>query len=172
MTVVEPPVDDLAPDYADFFAAILPAAVAAARRITGDLASAEDAASEALAKAYLRWPRLRAMDHREAWLLRVTTNEAIGVVRKRVRRERILRRHTVPPLQDDGRDRETLVQQVRRLPRRQREVVALRFFADMSTDEVAAALGISPGSVKAHLHRGLATLRDRLGAGALKGATE
>ncbi len=82
-------------DYVAFFVALLPRAVAVARRITGDLASAEDAASEALAKAYLRWPKLRRVAYRHAWVLRVATNEAIGMVRTQLRREGILRRQ--PP---------------------------------------------------------------------------
>ncbi|MBO0730947.1 MAG: SigE family RNA polymerase sigma factor [Acidimicrobiaceae bacterium] len=171
--MMETPAGGHAPDYNDFFATVLPAAVSTARRITGDLASAEDAACEALARAYLRWPRLRSADHREAWVLRVTINEAIGVVRKRARWERILQKHAaVPPWRDEDDNRELLVQQVRRLPDRQREVVALRFFADLSTDEVADALGISPGSVKTHLHRALATLRDRVGPDVVKGTLE
>ena len=49
-----------------------------------------------------------------------------------------------------------------RLPNRQREVLVLRYFADWSEASIADALGIAPGSVKAHAHRGLAALRARL----------
>jgi RNA polymerase sigma factor (sigma-70 family) len=45
------------------------------------------------------------------------------------------------------------------LPRRQREVLVLRYYLDLSEAQIAHALGISPGSVKAHAHRGLAALR-------------
>jgi RNA polymerase sigma factor (sigma-70 family) len=158
-------------DYVDFFADVLPEAVAAARRITGNLAAAEDAASEALARAYLRWPSLRLLPYRHAWVLRVTINEAIGTVRKQARRERILRRQPPPrPMTGDAGDAlPSVVGQIRRLPRRQREVVALRFYADLSIDDVASALGISAGAVKSHLHRALHTLRERLGADILGG---
>lgn len=54
---------------------------------------------------------------------------------------------------------ETLMDAVRRLPRRQREVLVLRYFSDLSELQIAQALDISPGSVKAHAHRGLAALR-------------
>ena len=163
--------DDLDPAYVDFFGVMLPRAVAAARRITGDLAAAEDAASEALARAYLRWPKIGALGHRDAWVLRVATNEAIGAVRKQARRERILRRQPPPSLASEERDgtRSLLVGQIRSLPTRQREVVTLRFFADLTTEEVASALGISAGSVKSHLHRALQTLRKRLGPDILEG---
>jgi len=158
------------PDYVAFFVAVLPRAVGAARRITGDLSAAEDAASEALAKAYLRWPKLRATAYREAWVLRVATNEALGTVRKQARRERILRRQPPPqPIAGADETRPLLVEQIVRLPGRQRQVVTLRFFADMPIDEVAATLGISAGAVKSHLHRGLNTLSQRLGPDALEG---
>jgi DNA-directed RNA polymerase specialized sigma24 family protein len=51
------------------------------------------------------------------------------------------------------------------LPRRQREVVVLRYFGDLSEREIAAELGLAPGSVKSHASRGLAALRARLGDG-------
>jgi RNA polymerase sigma factor (sigma-70 family) len=53
---------------------------------------------------------------------------------------------------------------LRTLPDRQREVLALRYYLDLSEAEIAATLGISPGSVKTHAHRGLAALTDRLEA--------
>jgi len=62
-----------------------------------------------------------------------------------------------------------LVQALRRLPRRQREAVALRYLVDLPDREVAAALGVSVGSVKVHLHRGLASLRSSLGSNAVVG---
>ncbi len=49
------------------------------------------------------------------------------------------------------------------LPRRQREVVALRYLADLSEAEVAACLGVATGTIKSHLHRGISTLRVQLG---------
>jgi RNA polymerase sigma factor (sigma-70 family) len=155
------------PSYVSFFVAVLPLAVGAARRITGDLAGAEDAASEALARAYLRWPKLRDVEYRQAWVLRVATNQALGMVRTQARRQQILRRQ--PPLMvADGADdaeasRQVLVAEIRRLPSRQRQVVMLRFFADLPIDQVAAALAISPGAVKSHLHRALHSLSQRLG---------
>jgi len=65
-----------------------------------------------------------------------------------------------------------LVAYLARLPRRQRQVVSLRFFAELSTDEVASALDISTGSVKSHLHRALHTLRAQLGPETLEGMFE
>jgi RNA polymerase sigma factor (sigma-70 family) len=50
------------------------------------------------------------------------------------------------------------------LPQRQKEVLTMRYYLDLSEAEIADALGISAGSVKAHAHRGLAALRDRMEA--------
>ena len=63
-----------------------------------------------------------------------------------------------------GRDAVWVLAEVRALPGRQREVLSLRFYLDLSEAEIAATLGISAGSVKTHAHRGLARLAERLGA--------
>src|ERR1700683_3900023 len=60
-----------------FFRRVLPRAVAAAQRVTGERASAEDAAVEALTKAHLRWSYLAAEEWRDLWVVRVSVNEAI-----------------------------------------------------------------------------------------------
>ena len=60
-------------------------------------------------------------------------------------------------------DDAALLDAVHRLPQRQREVVVLRYYSDLSEQQIADALGIAPGSVKAHAHRALTTLRTTLG---------
>ena len=62
-----------------------------------------------------------------------------------------------------------LAQALRRLPRRQRDVVVLRYLADLSEADVAASLGVSAGSVKQHAHRAVDALRRALGPGFLTG---
>ena len=150
----------------DRFTALAARAYKVAYRLTGDRAESEDLAQEALARAYLRWAKVAAYD--EAWVARVTTNLAIGRWRKD--------RRLVPGPRGDraGRDgpaprivaepvdpavRLELVAALRALPRRQREVVALRYLADLPETEVAALLGCSVGAVKQHTHRGLVALR-------------
>ena len=66
-------------------------------------------------------------------------------------------------LEDSTTLRLALADALRRLPKRQREAIALRYLSDLSEADTAAALGIAPGSVKVHVHRGLASLRDQLG---------
>lgn len=132
-----------------------------AYRLTGDRGTAEDLCQEALARAYVSWRRVAPYD--EAWVARVTTNLAIG----RWRRDRRLvvgapGPHLVAAPVDPA-VRLELVAALRGLPRRQREVVALRYLADLPEAAVAAALGCRAGTVKQHAHRGLAALRARLG---------
>jgi RNA polymerase sigma factor (sigma-70 family) len=59
-------------------------------------------------------------------------------------------------------DRRAVVEALRSLPRRQREVLILRYYADCSEAEIARLLDIAPGSVKTHAHRGLESLRKAL----------
>ena|ERR1022692_1571439 len=64
-------------DYDDFFRQVLPRAVGVAKRVTGERASAEDAAIEALARAHLHWQRIGVLPWREAWVLRVAARQAL-----------------------------------------------------------------------------------------------
>jgi RNA polymerase sigma-70 factor (sigma-E family) len=142
------------------FADLYRLAYRVAYRILGDRAEAEDIAQETLARAALRWLRLH--ERPEGWVSRVASNLAIDRYRRRRRQPRF---PTGPVGLVDDRlaERRDLVAALRRLPRRQREVVVLRYLADFSEADVAAALGCSVGSVKAHASRGLTALRRELG---------
>lgn len=152
--------DDDRADFEMAFDILFERARCLATRMLGDRTRGEDVAAEALARTWLHWSRVRQLDHQPAWVLRVTTNLCLDQLRRRR-----------PPLQAapaaDPADavalRLALGAALRKLPRRQREVVVLRHLADLSEVEVARALGIKPGTVGAHLHRGLASLRGRLG---------
>jgi RNA polymerase sigma factor (sigma-70 family) len=140
------------------FRDLYPRAFRLALRMVGNHQAAEDIASETMARALLRWDRLDA-DRLPGWVLRVTANQAIDLLRRRGR--------TLEPgvvdLEDATTLRIALADALRRLPRRQREAVALRYLSDLSEADTAAALGISTGAVKTHVHRGLAALRSTLG---------
>jgi len=133
-------------------------------RILGDRGDAEDAAQEALARAATRWSRLE--DHPEGWVTRVASNLAI---------DRYRRRRRPPPVAGPmglvdphlG-ERTDLVAALRRLPRRQREAVVLRYLADLSEAQVAVEMGCSVGAVKSHGARGLTSLRRHLSESAGK----
>lgn len=140
-----------------------------ARRILVDRAAAEDVAAEAMARAFTHWDRIGlSVSHRTGWVLRVTTNLAIDVVRQRERSSDLADPDVGAPMEDavDDQDalttRLTLIGAMRELPDRQREAVALRYLAGLSQAEVAEALGVSPGTVARHVNRGLTRLRERV----------
>lgn len=132
-----------------------------ATRILQSVDAAEDVAAEVLARAYADWRRLSGVPWLEAWLVRVATNLAIDVIRRSKR--------PLPAVQlaDSGEleVRMDLASAIAKLPRRQREAVSLRYFGDLSEQEVAALMQVSVGSVKQHVHRGLASIRVDLGDG-------
>jgi RNA polymerase sigma factor (sigma-70 family) len=169
-----------------FFRAAFPKTVAVARRVTGEHAAAEDAAIEAMAKAHLRWQRIGPAPWRERWVLRVAVNEAIRRLPRATDgpRDDVASDNTWPggeraiggrgravgdgtagqPTEGPDPAEEIVVRQaltaaLRRLPRRQREVVVLRYLVGLSETQVAQTLDISHGTVKTHLRRGLAGLR-------------
>ena len=144
------------------FDELFPRAVRLATRLLGDRAAAEDVAAEALARAYARWPKVGGLPYRDGWVLKVATNLAIDRLRRRPLDL------TPPPaevFEDAVHVRLALNAALLTLAPRQRQAVALRYLGGLSDKEVALALGISLGSVKTHIHRGLNGLRSRLGAG-------
>jgi RNA polymerase sigma-70 factor (sigma-E family) len=130
-----------------------------AYRLLGSRAEAEDVAQEALTRALMRWRRVE--EYAEPWVVRTATNLAIDVVRRGKRRAGEVNDRTAGDLFVD--DRMDLVRALMTLPRRQREVVVLRYLGDFSESDVASALGLGHGTVKSHASRGLATLRTALG---------
>lgn len=154
-------------DFDDFFREIYPRARRAARRVSSDEGGAEDAALEALTRAFVRWPRLRSLPHRDAWVLRVAINEALGELRRAGRKStRLSLMHSD---RSDILDEDVLTTRLAlaaalgQLPRRQRQAIELRYLADFSENDTAAALGLSNGAVKSHLHRAAKSLRLVLG---------
>ena len=142
--------------FEEAFDDLLGRALAAARRILGDTPRAEDVAAEALARTYARWDSVRDLPYREAWVVRVAANLAIDVLRKR---QAVVPERFVRSTEDASVDRLAVLAAVRRLPRRQREVIVLAYLSDVAEADVARVLGISNGTVKTHLHRGLIALR-------------
>jgi RNA polymerase sigma factor (sigma-70 family) len=144
------------------FDELFPRAVRLADKLLGDRAAAEDVAAEALARTYARWSTVSALPYRDGWVLRVATNLAIDRLRRRVPDVR-------PAAAEDFEDgvelRLALNAALLTLAPRQRDAVALHYLGGLSDKEVAQALGISLGSVKTHIHRGIKCLRARLGAG-------
>jgi|SRR5688500_13592482 len=153
----------LAASTTEFDAAFWPlflSAFRAAHRILGDRHAAEDVAADAVARAHVHWRRIGAKPYRKAWVVRVATNRALDLCR---RTDLPADAATSAAFEDGTATRLSLVQALHGLPRRQREVVVLRFLVGLPVVDVAAVLGIGAGSVRTHLERGLRALRSQLG---------
>lgn len=132
----------------------------------GDRVLAEDFAAEALGRAARDWERVSGMAAPSGWLHRVAFNVANSYFRRRRAERRALTRHGVEEALDDrsGSVVHAIAVQraVARLPRRQRQAVALFYFADMSLAEVAGVMDAGENTVKSWLFRARASLREEL----------
>jgi RNA polymerase sigma-70 factor (sigma-E family) len=131
---------------------------------------AEEVVQDTFVAMHGRWGRLRDPDRALAYLRRTVVNRS----RSALRRRGVEQRHVpdAPPevpsaekLALGALEHREVVRALRELSGRQREVLVLRYYADLSEAEIAAILGISQGAVKSHAFRGMATLRGSLGAG-------
>lgn len=146
-------------EFAEFYAASKDACLRAVIAAAGDAAHAEDMVAEAYARAWASWARVRRYSAPRGWVVRAALNSGVSWWRPR-RREIPLARHDAAALADPGGGIDAAVlAALRRLPGRQREVVALRVFLDLDTKATARVLGIAPGTVTAHLSRAVTTLR-------------
>jgi RNA polymerase sigma-70 factor (ECF subfamily) len=125
-----------------------------------DPVRAEDAVAEAFARAFERWSVVGQMDHPTAWVVRVALNRYNSAWR--IWRRELPEPPDTPGPPDEGPMDEVLVRLVWHLPRRQRQVLALRILADLSEEDTGQALGISPKTVSVHLHRAIQHLRTSL----------
>ena len=130
---------------------------------SGDLARAEDLVAESLARVYLAWPRIRDGDA-FGYARRTMVNLHTDWWRRRDRRPEVLT-DRLPDVTDRAAsadslaDRDGLMRALRQLTRRERAVVVLRYFADLTEQDTAEELGISVGTVKSTHSRALAKLR-------------
>ena len=154
-------------DFDQFVAAQVDDLVRTAYLIVWDEAEAEDLVQECLLKVARRWPRVRRMEQPRAYARRILVNLALDGARRRARRRSELGVEAWPsPIAVDplpGLDtRAELLQALGELPARQRAVLVLRYFNDLTEAQVAEVLGCSPGTVKSSASRGLARLREAL----------
>ena len=136
--------------------------------LLGDRGAAEEVVQDAFVRLHLSWRRLRDPERAAAWLRTAVLNGA----RSQLRRRGVGRRHQEAPMDPAasaeagalaGDEQARMLAALRQLPARQREALVLRYYADLSEAEIAAAMGVSAGSVKTHAHRGLAALATILG---------
>ncbi|MEZ0578962.1 SigE family RNA polymerase sigma factor [Nocardioides sp. MH1] len=136
-----------------------------------DQGSAEEIVQDALVAVHQRWDRLTDQDKALAYLRQAVVNRSRSALRHRGVVTRYLARQQAPE-HEAGADRAVLgdsrrqmvLDALQQLPRRQREVLALRYYLDLSEAEIAETLGISRGAVKSHASRGAAGLRPILEA--------
>ncbi len=141
------------------------AVVAVAYVLSGSRTAAEELAQEAFLAAHRRWEDISGYDDPGAWVRRVCVNRSISLVRRRVSEAKAMARlasrrvlpEELPP------DSEAFWQAVRRLPRRQAQVVALHYLDDLPISAVATVLQCAEGTVKAHLWRARQALAAELG---------
>ncbi|OKK18593.1 RNA polymerase subunit sigma-24 [Streptomyces sp. CB00455] len=129
-----------------------------------DTASCEDVVQEAFIRVHSARSRVRDRDKTLAYLRQTVVNLSRSALRRRILGLKLLSK----PMPDmasaeegayDQLERDDLIKAMRGLQRRQREVLVLRYFADMTEAQVADTLGVSLGSVKAYGSRGIAALR-------------
>jgi RNA polymerase sigma-70 factor (sigma-E family) len=135
--------------------------LATAYALTGDRGRAEDLTQTAYAKTYVAWSRIRG-DDAYGFVRKVLVNSNIDWWRRRSRQERpVLLPEAAMHPDHAGQvaDRHAIAAALRVLGRRERAVVVLRYYSDLSEAEVAATLGIAVGTVKSAASRALAKLR-------------
>jgi len=140
--------------------------------ITRNPSDAEDAAQDALVKAWRAFPRFRAGEPLRPWLLRIVANEARNRRRSAGRRERLALRAAASPGEAapspaeaaaGADERRLLLEALDGLPDDARLVLACRYLLELSEEETAAALGVRRGTVKSRSARALDRLREAYG---------
>ena len=142
-------------DFKDFYEASFGRVSAAVRAYCGNADVARDATQESFARAYARWKRLSSMTSPEAWVTTTALNES----RRQFRRRRPPAGESNQAVEGPTTERLDLLAILRALPPRQRQAVVLHYLMDCPVVMVADLMGISEGTVKAHLHKGRAALR-------------
>lgn len=147
-------------------AAAWPALYRYAYLLAGNHADAEDLAQQTLLQAYRSWERVAQAAAPTAYLRRMVTNAFLSAKRPRARRLELLTdappEHGPAPTGHGPEERMVLWPHVRSLPPQQRAVIVLRYYEDLSEQEIADTLGCSRGNVKSTAHRALRSLRAAL----------
>lgn len=144
-----------------------PALVRAAALLTGDLATAEDVVQDSFITLHRAWPRLRDPGKALPYLRRSVINNSRSVLRHRAVAGRYpsLPAAGLPSAEESALavvQRSSVLAALSVLPAKQREVLVLRYYADLSEAQIAAAMGISRGAVKSHAARARDSLRAML----------
>ena len=149
-------------EFSAYMAARQPALLRTAYLLTGDRHTAEDLVQTALAKLYLSWDKVNRRESLDGYARRILVNENNSMWRRAWKRSEVstefVPEHPTSDEYDDGQAREVW-QAVKTLPPKQRSVIVLRYYEQLSEAEIAHTLGVSQGTVKSQASRALATLR-------------
>ena len=149
-------------EFAEFYESSWDPCLRAVVASVGSAQVAEDLVAEAFARAWGSWRKVSRHPAPRAWVVRTALNVGVASWRRRGRELPLADADAaVPAHLGDGMDA-TVLRALRRLPARQREVIALRILLDLDTETTAKQLGIAPGTVMSHLFRAAATLRNEL----------
>jgi RNA polymerase sigma-70 factor (sigma-E family) len=144
-----------------------PALVRLAWLIAGDRHLGEDLVQEVLTRAYPRWRKILSGGQPDVYLRRMLVNAHVSWRRKRSSgevadgAERVDRADRVD-IGAEAVERDAVWRLINRLPPNQRVAIVLRFYEDLDDADIAEILGCSPATVRTHLMRGIAALRQRL----------
>jgi RNA polymerase sigma-70 factor (ECF subfamily) len=144
---------------------------ATAYRILGTHEEADEAAQEAFLRAWRSMTRFRGDASLKTWLVRIVINVSKSILARKKEATPLSPEIELPDRSEGSEEKairrqtgERVRNAVRTLPPRQREVVWMKVFSELKYRDVAAAMGLSEGAVKAHLHQAVANLRRRMGA--------
>jgi RNA polymerase sigma factor (sigma-70 family) len=148
--------------FDEFFAASWDPCLRAVAATTGNMMLAEDQTAEAFARAWASWRKVSHHPAPRAWVVRTALNAGASWWHRRSK-ETALTSDDIAASDSGGTGLDAAVlTALRRLPARQREVIALRVFLDLDVETTASQLGIAPGTVRAHLSRAMSALRSEL----------
>ena len=150
--------------FEEFAATRMPGVLRFAAVLAGDQATAEDLAQEVLIRAYARWDRIGCLDRPELYVRKMMLNEFLNWRRRSSRQISVGGMASepasiAPDHAAEYTEREALLGELGKLPRRQRAVLVLRYYEDRGDSEIADLLGCSRGTVRSHASRALAALR-------------
>ena len=142
--------------------------VGLAYALSGNRNMAEDLAQDAFVAAHRNWDKVSRYDKPEAWVRRVVANIAVSSFRRKVREAKLLARmgRPEPMIEVLPAEADHFWSEVRKLPKRQAQVIALHYLEDRSIADIAVILECAENTVKVHLHKGRIRLADRLGSSA------
>lgn len=166
---------DVDQDFADFVGARWASLYRLAYLLAASPTGAEDLLQSALEKAYVSWRRISVMEYPEAYVRRMLVTTLVSSRRRRWSGE--LPSDRLPEGVDESEDvglldRSLLWPLICALPARQRAVVVLRFYEDMSEAQIADTLGCAPGTVKSQSHAAMGALRRALAAAGVPDRSE